>query len=75
MVDAIRATKGTGVTVSEDSLTTWQKRLASSEGIFAELTSAAAFAGLELLIGAGTIRRDAAVCVPITGTGLKETLG
>ena len=74
MIDAIRTTGGSGVTVSEDSLTTWQKRLASSEGIFAELTSAAAFAGLEKLIASGTIERGAAVCVPVTGTGLKEPL-
>ncbi len=74
MVEAIRATNGTGTTVSEDSLTTWQKRLASSEGIFAEMTSAGAFAGLEKLISLGTIEPNAAVCVPITGSGLKEPL-
>ncbi len=75
MVEAIRLTHGTGVTIEEESLTTWQKRLASSEGIFAELTSAGAFAGLEKLIASGTIDRDAVVCVPITGSGLKEPLG
>ena len=75
MVDAIRETGGTGVTVSEDSLAIWQMRLASTEGIFAELTSAAAFAGLEKLIGSGAIEHGASVCVPITGTGLKEPLG
>ena len=74
MVDAVQATKGSGVTVPEDSLAIWQKRLASTEGIFAELTSAAAFAGLEILIESGTIDRGASVCVPITGTGLKEPL-
>ncbi len=74
MVAAIRSTSGTGVTVSEDSLSEWQKRLASSEGIFVELTSAGAFAGLEKLIASGVIGRDANVCVPITGTGLKEPL-
>ena len=74
MVESIHATKGTGVTISEDSLATWQKRLASSEGIFAEMTSASAIAGLEKLIDAGTIERGATVCVPITGSGLKEPL-
>ncbi|MBL7042630.1 MAG: pyridoxal-phosphate dependent enzyme [Pirellulaceae bacterium] len=74
MVEAIQSTNGTGVTVSEVSLTTWQKRLASSEGVFAEKTSAVAFAGLEKLIDAGTIERGATVCVPVTGSGLKEPL-
>ena len=74
MVEAIGATKGTSLTISEDSLTVWQKRLASSEGIFAEMTSASALAGLEKLIDSGTIQRGATVCVPITGSGLKEPL-
>lgn len=74
MIEAIRATNGTGVTVSEDSLIAWQQRLASSEGIFAEMTSAGAFAALEKLIAAGTIEKGASVCIPITGSGLKEPL-
>jgi len=74
MVEAIQSTSGAGVTVAETSLTTWQKRLASSEGIFAEMTSAVALAGLEKLIDTGTIERGATVCVPITGSGLKEPL-
>ena len=74
MVEAIRATDGSGVTVSEESLTDWQVRLASSEGLFAEITSAGAFAGLAQLIHSGVIERDSNVCVPITGSGLKEPL-
>ncbi|MHC4398719.1 MAG: threonine synthase [Planctomycetota bacterium] len=74
MIACIHATEGAGVTISEDSLTTWQKRLASSEGIFAEMTSAGALAGLEKLIKSGAIERGATVCVPITGSGLKEPL-
>lgn len=74
MVEAIRATDGSGVTVSEESLTDWQVRLASSEGVFAEMTSAGAFAGLAQLIDSGVIERDSNVCVPITGSGLKEPL-
>lgn len=74
MVEAIRSIDGTGITVSEDSLNAWQKRLASSEGIFSELTSAVAFAGLEKLINADTIAHGATVCVPVTGSGLKEPL-
>ena len=74
MVEAIRVTGGSGITVSEESLTDWQARLASSEGLFAEMTSAGAFAGLAKLIESGVIERDSNVCVPITGSGLKEPL-
>ena len=74
MVEAIRVTGGSGITVSEESLTDWQARLASSEGVFAEMTSAGAFAGLAELIESGVIERDSNVCVPITGSGLKEPL-
>jgi threonine synthase len=74
MVEAIRSTNGSGVTVSEESLTEWQTRLAVSEGVFAEMTSAGAFAGLVELINSGVIERDSNVCVPITGSGLKEPL-
>jgi threonine synthase len=48
--------------------------LASSEGVFAEMTSAGAFAGLAQLIDSAVIERDSNVCVPITGSGLKEPL-
>jgi threonine synthase len=74
MLEAIRSTDGSGVTVSEESLTQWQGKLASTEGIFAEMTSAGAFAGLTKLIDSGVIERDSNVCVPITGSGLKEPL-
>ena len=74
MVEAIQSTNGSGITVSEESLTEWQTRLAASEGVFAEMTSAGAFAGLEHMISSGVIGRDSNVCVPITGSGLKEPL-
>ena len=74
MVAVIKATGGTGVTVSEESLTDWQQRLAETEGIFAEMTSTGAFAGLEKLIESGDVERGSNVCVPITGSGLKEPL-
>lgn len=74
MIEVIKSTNGTGTTVSEESLTEWQEILASAEGIFVEMTSAGAFAGLEKLIESGEISRDSNVCVPITGSGLKEPL-
>ena len=50
----------------------WQKYLASEAGIFCEVTSAAAFAGLEEMVNQELIGEDARVMVPVTGSGLKE---
>ena len=53
-------------------ITDSQKLLANKEGLFAEPTSAAAFAGLSHLQKAGIVNRDDTVLVPITGFGLKD---
>jgi len=74
MVEAIKSTDGSAVAVPEESLPEWQTRLSRTEGIFAEKTSAAAFAGLEKLVESGVIAKNSNVCVPITGSGLKEPL-
>ena len=71
---AIRASGGAALAVSDASVVGWQKRLAASEGIFAEPTSAAAFAGLELLALRGHIRSDDVTLAPVTGFGLKDAL-
>ncbi len=62
------------VVVSDAAMRSWQRRLASEVGIFCEVTSAAAFAGLEKLVELGKIDNDARVVVPMTGSGLKEPL-
>lgn len=72
---AVRAVKGSGgsaVAVSDAAMLAWRERLASEVGIFCEVTSAAAFAGLEAMVGDGVIGGDARVIVPVTGSGLKE---
>lgn len=72
---AVRAVKGSGgsaVAVSDAAMLAWRERLASEVGIFCEVTSAAAFAGLEAMVGDGVIDEDARVVVPVTGSGLKE---
>ena len=74
MIRAISDTGGVAVSVSDESILRWQTFLASSEGIFAEPTSAAALAGLEKLIGSGTIGPDDTALVAITGFGLKDAL-
>ena len=74
VIRAISETGGVAVSVSDESILRWQMFLASSEGIFAEPTSAAALSGLEALIGSGTIGPDETVLVAITGFGLKDAL-
>ena len=65
---------GSAVAVADAAMLKWQERLAQDAGIFCEVTSAAAFAGLELLVGSGQIGNEARVVVPVTGSGLKEPL-
>jgi threonine synthase len=74
IVATVKASGGSGVAVSEASFLGWQRRLASSEGIFGEATSAVPFAGLEILIADGVIGATDQVVIPITGSGLKEPL-
>ncbi|MDP7578886.1 MAG: threonine synthase [SAR202 cluster bacterium] len=68
----VEATGGDAVAVSDESIVRWQKILAEKEGVFAEPTSSAAFAGLESLIQRESIGRDDTVLVPVTGFGLKD---
>ena len=63
---------GDAVAISDSEIKSWQSRLATSEGLFCEPTSAAAFAGLPALIASGVIHPSDSVLVPITGSGLKD---
>ena len=72
IVDAVSDTGAAAVTVDEAAIATWQRRLASREGVFGEPTSAAAFAGLARLVAEGTIGQGGAVLVPVTGAGAKD---
>ena len=71
---AVVKSGGSAVAVSDEAMLTWRDRLASEVGIFCELTSAAAFAGLEELVKNGSIGKYASVVVVVTGSGLKEPL-
>ena len=75
MVQALRATGGNAIAVSDDEILRWQRHLAESEGIFAESSAAAAFAGLEALAAQGTIGSGDSVLAAVTGFGLKESPG
>ena len=71
---ALRDTGGVAVAVDDPDIARMQGVLATSEGIFAEPTSAAAFAGLELLIRQGVIGNADVTLVPVTGSGLKDAV-
>jgi threonine synthase len=68
----IRASKGGGVTVSDEAILASISRLASTTGVFAEPAGAAALAGLETALEEGLVNRDDRVVLMVTGTGLKD---
>jgi threonine synthase len=72
ILDILRLTGGSAVAVEESSILKMQRDLAEDEGIFAEPTSAAAFAGLEMLTSECVIQEGDDVLVPVTGFGLKD---
>jgi threonine synthase len=74
VLEAIRASGGTAVSVADDAILFNQKLLARNEGIFAEPTSCAALAGLAGLVEAKAIEPQESVLVPLTGSGLKDTM-
>ena len=72
ILDILRLVDGTAVTVEESSIVQMQQNLAEQEGVFAEPTSAAAFAGLDEIMKQGVILGNDIVLVPVTGFGLKD---
>jgi threonine synthase len=69
---AVRASAGSAVASADDAILAERDRLARLEGIYAEPTSAAAFAGLADLARRGVVQPDALVVVAVTGSGLKD---
>ena len=72
ILDILRLAAGSAIAVDESSILRMQRDLAEEEGVFAEPTSAAAFAGLEGLTSQGVIGENDTVLVPVTGFGLKD---
>ena len=73
VLQAIRASGGTAISVADETVLSNQKLLACKEGIFAEPTSCAALAGLAELVETKAIGSQESVLVPLTGSGLKDT--
>ena len=72
LLDILLDTHGEAVAVDDGDILRWHDLLATEEGIYAEPTSAAAFAGLEQLVRRGVVDAGDTVLVPITGFGLKD---
>ncbi len=70
VLDAIRATGGTCLAVTEEEIIS-ALRAFTQRGFFVEPTTAAAGAGLSKLIASGTIRSEQTTVVVLTGAGLK----
>ncbi|HEV3358175.1 MAG TPA: threonine synthase [Pseudonocardiaceae bacterium] len=71
VLEAVRATEGTAVAVSDEALLAEQRRLAREEGLFICPEGAACLAAAAQLRDSGWLRGDEQVVVLNTGTGLK----
>jgi threonine synthase len=69
---AIRESKGTGMTVSDEEILEAQKLLGREEGIFVEPASASSIAGLIKKVNEGAIEKGSKVVCITTGNGLKD---
>jgi threonine synthase len=71
VVKVVRGSGGHGVSCSEAEILDAIKRLARTEGIFAEPAGGTTLAAAIRLIESGRIPRDESICVSITGNGMK----
>ena len=72
ILEVLAASGGVALAVGDDEILEWQRLLAGAEGIYAEPTSAAAFAGLVHLVTNGDVKPSDSVLIPVTGFGLKD---
>ncbi|MEM2999234.1 MAG: threonine synthase [Candidatus Bathyarchaeia archaeon] len=71
-LNAIRESKGTAETVTDEEILSAQKLLARVEGLFVEPASASSIAGLIKLVENGAIGKDERIVCVTTGHGLKD---
>jgi threonine synthase len=71
ILDAIRASGGCAIAVTDEECLDWGIHLASDEGIFAAPEGAACIAALSRLMGKGLLQQDERVVIYNTGSGLK----
>src|SRR5262249_18336040 len=73
MLDAIRASGGTALAVSDEAMITDMRALAVEEGISAAPEGAATLAALRVLLARGVLRRDERIVLFNTGAAWKYT--
>lgn len=71
ILDALRASGGTAVTVSDNELLAAVKEIGSAEGIFAAPEGAACLPALRKLIAVGQVTEGESVVIFNTGSGIK----
>ncbi|HPJ26125.1 MAG TPA: threonine synthase [Synergistaceae bacterium] len=69
---AVRESRGSMITVSDEAILQAIPELARKSGVFAEPAGSAAFAGLLKMAGEGLLDSSEKVAVVITGNGLKD---
>ncbi|MFK3666636.1 pyridoxal-phosphate dependent enzyme [Ochrobactrum teleogrylli] len=71
-LNALRASKGIAVPVSNEGLVTLQEQIAATEGIFLELSSVMSVAAIATARRQNVIRGDESVVAIVTASGLKD---
>ncbi len=71
MLDALHASRGGAIAVSDDEMISATREVGVAEGIFPAPEGAACYAALKTLLAAGTIRAEESVVLFNTSTGLK----
>ena len=69
---ALKESNGTAVTLDDETLISARDRLAATSGLSVELSSAAAFAAVDALSGAGVMKPGESVVAIATASGLKD---
>ena len=71
VLEAVRESGGTAVTVTDDEMIAGVRKLAEKAGIYAAPEGGATLAALEKLLASGTVKRDERVLLLNTGAALK----
>ncbi|GAC1400158.1 MAG: threonine synthase [Pyrinomonadaceae bacterium] len=71
ILDAVRASNGAAIAVTDEELLTATREIGSSEGIFVAPEGAACLPALRKLLGEGKIKRSEHVVIFNTGAGVK----
>ncbi|MBI4870111.1 MAG: threonine synthase [Candidatus Riflebacteria bacterium] len=71
-VQAIRASGGFGITVSDDAILSAIGEVARGSGVFGEPAAVTAYAGLKAAVNKGLVNPDWHVVILLTGNGLKD---